>query len=180
MRTQPLGSATAGRHAGPDDALAFLSADHQQVTELFDQFEAALESASADQRQLCEQICNELEIHSQLEEEIFYPTIEQEASIKPLVEQAIEEHAEVKIAIQQIRNLQVDDPQFGVSMLQLMEDVEQHVDEEENVMFAEVEKRLGGELIGIGIQLEKRKRELLSALQDAPNEFSSPAIGPDF
>ncbi|HVK54019.1 MAG TPA: hypothetical protein VM532_03225, partial [Burkholderiales bacterium] len=63
-----------------------------------------------------------------------------------------------------LRNLQPDDPQFGASMLQLIDDVERHVDEEENVLFAEVEKRLGNQLVSLGHQLETRKRELIETL----------------
>lgn len=148
----------------PEDALAMLSADHQRVTELFEDFQSALESMSPEQKSLCDEICDELEIHSQLEEEIFYPAASRDASIRPLVEESLDAHAEVKSMIEQLRNLQSNDPQFSASMLQLIDEVERHVDEEENVLFAEVEKRLGDQLVSLGHQLEKRKRELVETL----------------
>jgi hemerythrin-like domain-containing protein len=148
----------------PEDALAMLSADHQRVTELFEDFQTALEILSPEQKSLCDEICDELEIHSQLEEEIFYPAVISDASIRPLVEEALDAHAEIKTMIEQIRNLQPDDPLFGASMLELIDDVERHVDEEENILFAEVEKRLGDQLVPLGHQLEERKRELVEML----------------
>src|SRR3954454_5006127 len=57
--------------SAPRDALALLRADHQMVQELFDKFE---KTRSEDRKgALAEQICNELTVHAQIEEEIFYP-----------------------------------------------------------------------------------------------------------
>jgi len=171
MRTTSSQPTKATQRSESVDALALLIADHQRVSDLFEQFESALESASPDQKSLSDEICDELEIHSTLEEEIFYPAVNQQLSLQPLVEEALQEHAEVREAIQIIRNQRPDDTQFGANMLQLMEDVERHVDEEENVLFPEVERRLGAELESIGLQLQSRKQELTSSLSDSDDEL---------
>jgi hemerythrin superfamily protein len=72
MRTQTTRSRTEKRAAQPD-ALSLLTADHRKIRALFDRFESALESQTRQQKQIAEQICRELEIHSEIEEEIFYP-----------------------------------------------------------------------------------------------------------
>ncbi|MES2354806.1 MAG: hemerythrin domain-containing protein [Pseudomonadota bacterium] len=173
MRTTPSQPTKSTERSENTDALALLIADHQKVTDLFEQFESALESASSEQKSLSDQICDELEIHSTLEEEIFYPAVNQQISLQPLVEEALQEHAEVREAIQIIRNQRADDTQFGANMLQLMEDVERHVDEEENVLFPEVESRLGAELESIGFQLKSRKQELMASMPDRADDDSS-------
>jgi len=180
MRIHSSTSATRGKDLFGNDALTLLSADHQSVTELFDLFEAALESSSSEQKSLCVKICGELEIHTHLEEEIFYPTISQDAKLRPLVTEALTDHANVKAQIQKIRNLHVEDPQFGSSMLQLMDDVEKHIDEEENVMFAEVEKRFSGELDALGLQIAQRKQELSDHMSTSMSESNISKDGPVF
>jgi len=62
------------------DAIALLKADRRTVEGLFDQFEKA---RSDEKRALAEQICNELKIHAQIEEEIFYPA-RREARHRPV------------------------------------------------------------------------------------------------
>lgn len=142
------------------DALSMLAADHSTMIELFEEFQSALESESEDQQELAEQICRELEIHSEIEEEIFYPAIGREAALRPLVDEAVLAHGDVRAAIQTIRSLDASDSAFGSTMLQMIEEVERHIEEEENVMFPEIERHLDDELMDLGARLDERKREL--------------------
>jgi hemerythrin superfamily protein len=82
MRTQTTRSRTEKRAAQPD-ALSLLTADHRKIRALFDRFESALESQTRQQKQIAEQICRELEIHSEIEEEIFYPLLRRTMRWRP-------------------------------------------------------------------------------------------------
>jgi iron-sulfur cluster repair protein YtfE (RIC family) len=47
-------------------------------------------------RELAEEVCTELETHAQLEEQIFYPAVQEESQEgRALVQEAIQEHQKV-------------------------------------------------------------------------------------
>lgn len=145
------------------DPLALLMADHEEVSNLFEQFETALEDESGNLQLLADQICRELEVHTVLEEEIFYPALRQHPALEALVEESLAAHGEVKDAIERIRGMDATDPEFGPTMLQLMDEVDRHVSEEENVLFPQVEEHLPEQLGALAERLEMRQRELKSA-----------------
>lgn len=142
------------------DPLALLAADHEQISLLFEQFEEALEEESGNLKQIAEQIFQQLEIHTAIEEEIFYPAVDAHTELSALVQEALSEHAEVKEAIEKARTLEADDPEFATTMLSLMDDVDKHVGEEENMLFPQVEAHLDDELESLAERLLERKREL--------------------
>lgn len=142
------------------DPLALLAADHEQISLLFEQFEEALEEESGNLKQIAEQIFRQLEIHTALEEEIFYPAVDAHTELSALVQEALSEHDEVKEAIEKARALEADDPEFATTMLSLMDDVDKHVGEEENMLFPQVEAHLDDELESLAERLLERKREL--------------------
>ena len=143
------------------DPLALLSDDHQKVLELFDRFEAALEEEAEDELEdIAHEICDELEIHAELEEEIFYPAAAEHAELVTLVEQAQQEHDDVKAMIEEIRAASADDGELEGLMQRLQEAVETHVREEENVMFPQAEELLEDRLEELGERLARRKEEL--------------------
>ena len=82
---------TAKSKTKSPDALALLTADHELVQDLFDKFEKArTDKQKAD---LAEQICTELTIHAQIEEEIFYPAVREAIDDEDLMDEADVEHA---------------------------------------------------------------------------------------
>lgn len=117
-----------------EDAIEMLKADHQKVRNLFQQYTAAGDQNA--KRQIAEQVFVELETHAQLEEMAFYPAFEEEADDegKQLVEEARQEHQEVKDLIAELRDCDADH-EFDTKFRQLMENVEHHVQEEEAEMF---------------------------------------------
>ena len=68
-------------HEHPADAIAMLKADHQRVKDLFAQYEAT--SNPDTKRTLAEQVFVELETHAQLEENIFYPAVNEDTDEGP-------------------------------------------------------------------------------------------------
>jgi hemerythrin superfamily protein len=143
------------------DAIELLKRDHQAVTELFQRFSAAKSGRAGEA--VVEKICKELEVHSQIEEEIFYPAVRKaDAQLAEQVNEALREHAEVK---QQVAALRSRDGgrngELEQEVMALQQNVEHHVTEEEGEMFPRVaevlDERRRAEL---GDQLEERKEAL--------------------
>jgi hemerythrin superfamily protein len=145
-----------------DSVVEMLEADHRKVEELFQQYEAAGDLDA--QQQIAEQIFVELETHAQLEEMVFYPAFEEatDAEGKVLVKEAREEHQEVKTLIEDLRGLD-DDDMFDVQFRELMDNVEQHVQEEESQMFPEAEEMLAARNEELVEEMEGIKKQLLAS-----------------
>src|SRR5947199_551284 len=98
-------------HAQPADAIALLKADHQRVKDLFAQYEAAEHVET--KRTLAAQVFTELEMHAQLEENVFYPTVNEETDEGPeLVKDSLEAHQTMKQLIQELRGMAQDTDEF--------------------------------------------------------------------
>lgn len=142
--------------------------DHRKVESLYQRY-TGLDGQKSAKRTLGEQICQELEIHAQLEEGIFYPAVQ--AKLKDegtdLVSEALKEHGEMKRLISQLRAQNVDDTKYDDTVRQLMTGVQHHVKEEESEMLPKAEQALGGELDRLGQQMQQRKQQLLAAGQSA-------------
>jgi iron-sulfur cluster repair protein YtfE (RIC family) len=138
------------------DALGLLIEDHERVRQLFEQFDDA---DRPQKRALAHQICQELKIHAQIEEEIFYPATRQALDDEDLVDEAVEEHAEAKQLIARLEAAGADEAEVEATVLELREAIEHHVDEEEGEMFPQV-RAAGVDLLALGEQLADRKRQL--------------------
>lgn len=154
----PTSRSQAAKRGAGVSATDLLRQDHETVSELFDRYEAAIEEQSAERQELAEKICNELEIHAEIEEEIFYPRVQDHE--EDLVLEALEEHNEMKELIAQLKSMSASDSEYDETMLKLMEVVEHHVEEEEDKMFPRVEEEIADSLTALGAELEQRKHEL--------------------
>ena len=141
------------------DAIGLLTADHERVSEMFDRFDEADEG---DRMAIARQICQELKIHAQIEEEIFYPAAREAIDEEELVDEAVEEHAEAKELIAQIEASGSRGSDVEELVQQLREAIEHHVEEEESELFPDV-RSAGVDLLGIGTQLSERKQQLMSS-----------------
>ena len=141
----------------PSDAIALLRADHKKVQDLFQQFE---KTRSDDRKKsIAEQICNELTIHAQIEEEILYPAAREAIREKDLIAEATVEHQSAKDLIAQIEGGGGDE-MWEAKVKVLGEYVNHHVKEEQNEMFPQL-KKSKLDLKGLGEQLQARKQELM-------------------
>jgi hemerythrin superfamily protein len=149
---------SAGKRSAPTDAIALLRADHKTVKELFEQFE----KTRKDERKeaLAEQICKELSVHAQIEEEIFYPATREVIKEEDLVDEATVEHQSAKDLIAQIREGSASDDLWEAKVKVLGEYIDHHVKEEQNEMFPMV-KKTKLDLKALGEQLMARKMELM-------------------
>jgi hypothetical protein len=111
------------------DAIMLLRADHDEVKGLFDQFEKSDDGDK--KRRLAERICNELKIHSLIEEEIFYPAFRGVLE-DDMLDEAVVEHDGAKLLINDIMDcVQSNDTVFEAKVKVLSEQIEHHVEEEE-------------------------------------------------
>lgn len=139
------------------DAIALLKADHATVKELFEKFE----SARGNKKKIAEQICNELKIHAQIEEEIFYPALRGKIEDEDILNEAFVEHDGAKVLINDIVAGKGDEEYFEAKVTVLKEEIEHHVKEEESDMFKQA-RAAKVDLKALGEQLMARKRELLA------------------
>ncbi|QIK79078.1 hemerythrin domain-containing protein [Sphingomonas piscis] len=142
------------------DAIALLKQDHREVEDLFEQFEKA--RGEGRKQKLAQQICQELIIHTKIEEEIFYPACKGEVEEDDLKE-AYVEHDGAKVLITDILNGDGEsDEYFDSKVKVLQEEIEHHVKEEESgkdSIFGQV-RGSKIDLDALGEQLAARKMEL--------------------
>jgi hemerythrin superfamily protein len=138
------------------DALDLLKQDHAKVKELFEDIEDAADLSG--QKVIFEQIKNELETHSHIEESVFYPAMEKYQELKEMVREALEEHQEVKTLLNEMESLS-DEEEFEAQLEELKDNVEHHTEEEEEgKMFPKVRDLVSAnELEKLGVQLETAK-----------------------
>ena len=141
------------------DAIALLKQDHRTVEELFEKFEKA--SGDGRKRAIAEEICLDLSVHAQIEEEIFYPACEGKVD-EDLLKESYVEHDGAKVLIAEILAGGPNDEFYDAKVKVLSEEIEHHVEEEEKRMeglFAQARKA-GLDMDALGQQLAARKQEL--------------------
>ena len=141
------------------DAFNLLKADHRKVAALFDELESANGKAKL---QVFEQIKTELELHTHIEEKIFYPALEKPRDTHDLTLEAYEEHDVVKKLLQQLSKARTANDEWEAQAKVLRENVEHHVEEEENELFPKAESALGEEKIealGEEMAAEKERKQ---------------------
>jgi hemerythrin-like domain-containing protein len=147
------------------NAVKLLKDDHQKVKKLFREFESQGDKAHQGKQKIVNQACHELEVHSKLEEQIFYPAVQAKADEegKEMVLEGIEEHHVVDMLIKELRALEPQDDEFDAKFKVLTENVEHHIEEEEGELFPDAEKSLGKEMMEkLGTQMEQLKQQLMA------------------
>jgi hemerythrin superfamily protein len=124
------------------NAIDLLMSQHREVEERFSEFQAAEDEDECEEA--FQQIADQLAMHAEIEEKIFYPACKAKATEDQLRE-SLEEHLAVKRLIADLVALDPKDEQFEAKMDVLKEQVEHHVEEEENTLFPKVRKLLGEE-----------------------------------
>lgn len=137
------------------DAVKVLIDDHIKVKRMFMEFERSSDF------QLAKQICDELTMHTTLEEEVVYPVLRDEVD-EEMAEHAEEEHDEAKALIEEIQAMEPGDPMLASTMRRLQSAVEEHVQEEETEVFPKMEAVVGDKLTDLGTELFRRRTELMA------------------
>jgi hemerythrin superfamily protein len=145
--------------AKQQDAIQLLIADHRTVEALFEKFESA---RGAERKQgIVQQICNELKIHTMIEEEIFYPALAGKID-EDMLDEAYVEHDGAKVLVNDLAAAEPDEEYYDAKVSVLKEQIEHHVREEERQngsMFSQARKA-EVDLQALGERMAARKQEL--------------------
>ena len=150
------------KKAKQPDAIALLKEDHAKVKKSFQEFEKLDHGDIATLKELVTATCEDLKVHTAIEEEIFYPAVRAEIEDDDLMNEAKIEHQSARDLIEQLEKLDADDPLYVPTFTVLAEYVRHHVEEEEGEMFPEV-KKLDLDLEALAEKMAERKEELMAA-----------------
>ena len=150
-------------------ALEMLKEDHDKVKKAFKEFEKMDREDAETLQQLVQTVCEELKVHTALEEEIFYPAVREAIEDEDLMNEAQVEHDTAKMLIEQLENMGPDDPNFHATFTVLGEYVKHHVKEEEDEMFPEARKT-DLDFEERGARMRERKTELMGEAQEEEEE----------
>jgi hypothetical protein len=156
-------------------ATEMLKKQHRQVSALFK--EALGTENAKERRELCDEIAHALEVHTRIEEEIFYPAFREAAGTKKheeLVLEAYEEHHVVKLVLAELPEVDPEDETFEAKITVLKELVEHHVEEEQDEMFPAAEKKLGRERLE---ELAEQMQALAAQMEGGGEEEEQPRPG---
>jgi hemerythrin superfamily protein len=144
------------------DATTLLRNDHEAVDRLFTQLVGTAPSDVAGRRMVFRLIKTELEAHSRVEEDVFYPAVMRlrSAQARESVRSALEDHQVIDGILAEIDQMEPEDPRFTARVAALRQSVERHVVAEEGALFAEARIHLTDErLETLGRQMEARRRD---------------------
>ena len=147
-------------------AIEMLKEDHAKVKKAFKEFENMDRSDTETCRQVVQTVCDDLKVHTTLEEEIFYSAVREAIEDEDIMNEASVEHETAKMLIEQLENMEPDDPNYYATFTVLGEYVMHHVKEEEGEMFPQA-KKSDIDLEALGSRMQERKSELLSQLEKA-------------
>jgi hemerythrin-like domain-containing protein len=138
------------------NAVTHLIKEHDEIKDLFKQFEEAGERAYKKKQGIVEKVIEELNMHTQEEEQIFYPAVRQKADKETdkLVLEGIEEHRLADFMVERIQMVQPEDETYDAKFKALMETVRHHLREEERDLFPAARKLLADDLDRLGEEME--------------------------
>lgn len=140
------------------DAFTLLKTDHKTVAGIMEKIEATTERAVKGRDELFTQLKTELDIHAEIEEKILYPVLEKAEETHDISLEAYEEHRLVKQLLSELEAEPKDAEEWTAKFTVLKENVEHHVEEEEDEMFKKARKVLSQEEINeLGARLEEAK-----------------------
>jgi hemerythrin-like domain-containing protein len=157
---EPRFGATSTRRR--EDALDVLADDHERIAQLFTRFDK-LASNGPRKASLVERICEEIDLHSRIEEEIFYPSVRAAIDDDALMDEAAVEHETAKSMVAQLRALRPGDFHYDAKVSVLGEYIRHHVEHEERAIFPRA-RRTTLDLIALARALKARRRQLKGAV----------------
>lgn len=146
------------------NAIKLLKQDHREMKKLLEKLDSTTDRGVKTREELFTRIKKEMIAHEAIEEEIFYPALKKHAEAKEIVLEGFEEHHVVDLLMGELEQVAYDDETWGAKASVMKENVEHHIEEEEDDMFEKAEKLLDDdELESLGEQMEKRKKEALGS-----------------
>jgi hemerythrin-like domain-containing protein len=143
------------------DAVQLLEQDHDKVKEILEDLDSTTERGVKTREELFTKVKRELEVHESIEEEIFYPALKEHPKTKEITLEAYEEHHVVDMVMAEIESVPYDDERWGAKFKVMKENIDHHIEEEENEMFKQARQVFDDdELEALGEQTRVRKEQL--------------------
>jgi iron-sulfur cluster repair protein YtfE (RIC family) len=144
------------------DALQLLTKDHDHVKKMLEELDDTTERAIKTREQTFAKLQSELEVHEAIEEEIFYPALKEHSKTRDIALEGYEEHHVVDTVIAEMGDVPVSDETWTAKFAVMKENLEHHIEEEEQDMFPKARKVFDQqELDQLGERMATRKEALL-------------------
>ncbi|MGN9810255.1 hemerythrin domain-containing protein [Micromonospora sp. BQ11] len=151
------------------DAIVLLKEDHKEMRRLFREFQKAEEGPAARRQELVTQILEALTVHTYLENEVMYPEVRKLLpDLEDDILESYEEHHVVDVLCAELATMDASDERFNAKTTVLIENVEHHVEEEEQEWFPKVREALGRN------QLQEIGQRMIDMRKDAPRTPTEP------
>ena len=160
------------------NAVRLLKKDHRELESWFREFELAGDRAHSQKQWVAEQVFHELEIHTELEDQIFYPAVQEGPDEKgtELVRAAIEAHAAAKRLMDEMKLMSADDELYDAKFIALQKNVQHHIEEEEGEMLPRAERALDdADLEALGRRMTERRQARTSPIVTKATDIDSKA-----
>ncbi len=152
------------------DAIVLLKNDHKEIRKLFRAFQKAGDQAFVEKGRLVNRIIELLTVHTYIENEVMYPRVrELLPELEDDVLESYEEHHVADVLVVELSAMKPKDERFTAKTTVLIENVDHHIDEEENDWFPKVREGLGRKV------LQDLGAEMLAAKKKAPKKPSQPS-----
>jgi hypothetical protein len=160
------------------NAINLLDEQHNEVEQLFEEFEAVEDGGEEEKRKIFEEIADRMAIHASIEEKIFYPAVKVK-STEDILRESLEEHLSVKRLIADLMDTLPSDEQFDAKVTALKEQIEHHVKEEREEMFPKVRQLLTAEeLEALGVEMEELAATMMSEPEPRANIPAETDVAP--
>jgi hemerythrin superfamily protein len=157
----------------PQNAISLLKEDHKKVRGLLEDLESTTDRAVKTREKLLHELELEVKVHTQIEEEIFYPAFKKAAEKsedREMFLEATEEHRVVDFEMPRVSAMDPGSEDFGARTKVLKELIEHHADEEEKEMFPRAKKIMDSEeLEELGVLMLARKEQLMLSMNGRSN-----------
>jgi hemerythrin-like domain-containing protein len=146
------------------NVFTLLKTDHKKVAGILEKIDATTERGVKTREELFAQLKTELDVHTRIEETIFYPALKEAEETRDITLEAFEEHRLVKQLLGELASLSKDREEWTAKFTVLKENIEHHVEEEEGEMFTKARKVLSEDQAQeLGTRMEAAKEEQLKA-----------------
>jgi hemerythrin-like domain-containing protein len=147
------------------NALDLLEEDHKKMKKLLEELDSTTERGVKTREELFAKVRKELRIHETIEEEILYPALKEHPKAKEIVLEGYEEHHVADTILDELEDVSVDDERWGAKLSVLKENIEHHIEEEEDEMFKKARQAFDSdELEQMGERMEARKKAVEAEL----------------
>jgi len=148
--------------SGRGDAIELLESDHRRLEDLLKKGEETTARAVKGRKELLDTLTNELNAHELIEEKVLYPALKSHPEAKEIVLEGYQEHHVADLLVKELHGLARSDERWGPKLKVLKENIEHHIEEEEDTMFPTARSVLSrADLEELGVRMEAMKADAL-------------------